>query len=244
MTTPSQWPERRAWACALVGALALHVAVFLGLRTPYRQPPKAPPQAVWHVSLRAAPVPPAATPAPVPSVAATRPPPAPRVAAKAPARVVPPPVQPPPPAAPEPEPLPPAQPEPEPPPPLPPTPELSPPPSSVPPVQWLDANHADQAPAPQDNTWLLAQHSWPAQYPQIRVQLWISASGRMERFELEGGAADDPQVRALFAPFIDTPMLPAMIGRVPVPSTMRVELWMGQDMKPDFIGPLSGKAQD
>ncbi|MFT4196253.1 MAG: hypothetical protein QM614_16655, partial [Ottowia sp.] len=105
--------------------------------------------------------------------------------------------------------------------------------------QWLDATHADRSPAPRDNRWLLADRPWPAAFERVRVRLWISASGRIERVEIEGEAADDPAVRALFAPFADTPMDPALVGRVAVPSTMRVELWDGDgERAPDFVAPL------
>ncbi len=53
---------------------------------------------------------------------------------------------------------------------------------------------------PLGNTWLLTPMPWPAAFPLIEVQLWITADGRIERFELQGEAADDPAVQQLFAP--------------------------------------------
>ena len=200
------------WLCALAGALALHLAAFLLIRTHYHRPMDAPPRKALQVAVRV--LPPAPPPAPVAVL------PAPSVPAPS---VVPPRMR--------------KAPAPRPPPPPPAEPAPAPAPQAP---QWLDATRADRAPAPQDNRWLLAQDQpWPDAFPHVWIRLWISASGRIERVEIEGAAARDPAVRALFAPIADTPMLPAMIGRVPVPSTMRVELWAGDDgPAPDFVAPL------
>ena len=104
---------------------------------------------------------------------------------------------------------------------------------------WLEASQADAAPVPVDNEWLLANTPWPAAYPRLILQLWISSKGVIERVEVQGEAADDPTVQALLEPLIDTPMRPARIGRVPVPSTMRIELWQGDGGAPNFVGPLA-----
>ena len=48
----------------------------------------------------------------------------------------------------------------------------------------------------------------------------------------------DPAMQALFAPFVETPMQPARIGSVSVPSTMVIEIWPGEDARPDFLLPL------
>jgi hypothetical protein len=103
---------------------------------------------------------------------------------------------------------------------------------------WLDATEVDESPAPIDNEWVLASRPWPRAYRSIIVRLWISAEGRIERYEVEGDAADDPAVQALFAPITQTPMRPARIGRRTVPSTMRIELWSGDSAPPDFVAPL------
>ena len=108
---------------------------------------------------------------------------------------------------------------------------------------WIDANQADQAPAPEGNAWRLADMPWPEAYPAVEVQLWITADGRIERFELVGEAADDPALRQLFAPFADTPMQPAYLRSVPVPSTMRIQLWPGDGPVPDFVAPLPPTAR-
>ena len=107
---------------------------------------------------------------------------------------------------------------------------------------WLEATNADQAPAPVDNTWRLAEGPWPKTHPRIVLQLWISSQGVIERYELQGDAVGDRAIQALLAPIMETPMRPAMIGRVPVPSTMRIELWEGAAGVPDFIGPLAPDA--
>ena len=80
---------------------------------------------------------------------------------------------------------------------------------------------------------------WPPSHPRVVLQLWISSQGVIERYELQGDAANDRAIQALLAPIVETPMRPAMIGRVPVPSTMRIELWEGEAGAPDFIGPLA-----
>ncbi len=105
-------------------------------------------------------------------------------------------------------------------------------------MQWLDANLADQAPAPIGNEWRLTEMPWPAAHSQVQVRLWITPEGRIARFELQGPAADDPAMQALFAPFVETPMQPARIGSVSVPSTMVIEIWPAEDARPDFLLPL------
>ena len=79
-------------------------------------------------------------------------------------------------------------------------------------------------------------------HPRVVLQLWISSQGAIERYELQGDAANDRAIQALIAPIMETPMRPAMIGRVPVPSTMRIELWEGEAGAPDFVGPLTPDA--
>ena len=64
----------------------------------------------------------------------------------------------------------------------------------------------------------------------------------VEKAPMPTDAAGDRAIQALIAPIMETPMRPAMIGRVPVPSTMRIELWEGEAGAPDFIGPLSPDA--
>lgn len=239
------------WALALSGALLLHALAWWLLRTSYASPPAADARPLWHVTLRTA------APAPI-SAAPAQPAPAPTPETAAPAPAAP--TQPPeraderatPPEAPTPI-APAAEPRPRPlPPPVPrpavqaPSPEPTPAPP-LPQTRWLDAAQADRAPAPRDNQWLLTpDQPWPQDFPKVRIQIWVSASGRIERFEVEGAAASDPAVQALFAPLPETPMLPALIGRVPVPSTMRIELWAGdqgdQGHAPDFIAPLAPHA--
>lgn len=104
----------------------------------------------------------------------------------------------------------------------------------------MDANLAHRAPTPVDNLWRLGNLPWPPEHPVVTVRLWISADGRIERFELEGDAARDPQVQRLFAPLADTPMRPAYYGSARVPSTVRVQLWAAEDGSPapDFLLPL------
>jgi hypothetical protein len=92
---------------------------------------------------------------------------------------------------------------------------------------------------PVDNEWRLADVPWPTAHPRIVLQLWISSQGVIERYEVQGDAASDLAVQALLAPILDTPMRPARIGRAPVPSTMRIELWKGDGPVPDFVAPLA-----
>lgn len=209
-----------AWLGALAAALALHLAVFVALQWRARQTVVAPARQALQATVRVLSAPPAPTAAP----ALVQPVPAAPTAA----RPMSPPTSPralpasaPPAAAPPAAPIRDAEPGPDAP-------------------QWLDANQADSAPVPLDNRWLLAAQPWPAAFPRVRVRMWISAAGRIERVEIEGEAADDPAVRALFAPIADTSMRPAMVGAVPVPSVMRVELWPGDEdrMAPDFVLPL------
>ena len=103
---------------------------------------------------------------------------------------------------------------------------------------WLDANLADQAPAPLSNEWRLTAMPWPRHHPVVEVRLWITADGRIERFELQDDAANDPAMQQLFAPFAETPMRPAYFGSVPVPSVMRIQIWQGDGPGPDFVSPL------
>lgn len=103
---------------------------------------------------------------------------------------------------------------------------------------WLDATRADAAPVPLAGEWVLADMPWPPAHPVVRVQLWITSEGRIERFALQGPAAADPAMQQLFARFADTPMQPARLGQVPVPSTMLIEIWPGTGSAPDYVLPL------
>lgn len=237
-------PSPTAWAAALAGALALHAALLLWTQRVDVRPPAQSRPAAWHVSFRtaAAPAPapaPTAAPAPVapvpaPPEPATTPAPSPQPRPRV--RPAPKPPRPAPPAAAAPEP--PAE------PPQPPASSALPDTSRTTRAQggWLEATNADQAPAPIDNTWRLADGPWPKTQARIVLQLWISSQGVIERYELQGDAAQDRAIQALIAPIIETPMTPAMIGRVPVPSTMRIELWEGDAGVPDFVGPLAPDA--
>ena len=117
-------------------------------------------------------------------------------------------------------------------------PQAEPAPSTVSTTLWLDANLADQAPTPVDNEWRLTEMPWPPAYPAVEVRVWITAAGRIERFEPQGDAANDPAMQQLFAPFAETPMRPAYFGSVPVPSVMRIQIWQGDGAAPDFVSPL------
>ena len=229
LPTTSAPRDRALWAGAMAGALALHGLAFWWVqRAP--QPPTTPrANASWQARV----VPPRKRPDTTPARDIAAPAPAerrpaqslraPAVAARSAAasHALPsaPPVRSEPPVAPHvPEPLP------------------SPPADDT--MQWLDANLADQAPAPVGNEWRLAEMPWPAAHPQVQVRLWITPEGRIARFELQGPAADDPAMQALFAPFAGTLMQPARIGRAAVPSTMLIEIWPGEDARPDFLLPL------
>lgn len=120
------------------------------------------------------------------------------------------------------------------------TPEIQTTPATTAPDQslWLDAVEADSAPTPEGNRWILAEGAWPRGFTRVQLRVWVSAQGRIERFELEGPAAEDPAVLEFFAPLVDTPMQPARVGRVPVPSVMRMEIRLGKDGVPDFVAPL------
>ena len=48
---------------------------------------------------------------------------------------------------------------------------------------WLDANQADSSPTPDDNRWLLADRPWPHSFARVQLKVWVSAQGRIERFE-------------------------------------------------------------
>ncbi len=239
---PSRTP---AWTVALIGALVLHAALLLLSQRVVVQPPAQSRPAAWHVTFRTAAAPEvAATPEPTPPTVTPPPPvaePPPAPEAPAPrmpqARLR---------TAPAPDPLPA--------PPPPPAPASQPAPPPEPPASaalpessrttsaqggWLEATQADQSPVPKDNEWRLAEMAWPAAHPRIVLQLWISSKGVIERYEVQGDAAEDRAVQALLAPILDTPMRPARIGRVPVPSTMRIELWAGDDAAPNFVGPLA-----
>ena len=229
-------------SCALAGALALHAALLLfSQRVVVRAPAQSRP-AAWHVTFRTAAAP--ATPAaPSPPPVEAAPPPAPPTAPSTPPRVPPPPsarVQPAEAPAPEPIPAP------------PPAPAPTQPASAALPDSarttsaqggWLEATHADESPAPVDNAWQLAAGPWPTAHPRVTLQLWISSQGVIERYEILGDAAQDREVQALLEPIINTPMLPARIGKVPVPSTMRIELWEGDGSLPNFVGPLTPNAR-
>ena len=220
------------WSWALAAALALHAAALVLLqarRHPVTEAPGAP--AVWHVSLRAAPQA-AAVPRPSPPAivsAAPAPAVAPRSDRQRPS-AAPSPVRREPPAP---------RPEVAPPPPVQPLPTVAEAPAPDPQTVWLDASKVDSAPTPNDNLWLLAEQPWPAGFPIVRLRVWLSAQGRIERFELEGPAADDPAMRDLFAPIVDTPMRPAMLGGAPVASVMRIEMWPGEGPAPDFLAPMA-----
>lgn len=110
-------------------------------------------------------------------------------------------------------------------------------------MQWLDANSADTAPAPEQGEWLLDPHTpWPDSYPSVTLRLWVSSRGRIERFELQGPAADDAAMQHIFARLAHTPMLPARIGRVPVPSTVRVQIWAPEGgQPPNYVMPLPSR---
>lgn len=93
--------------------------------------------------------------------------------------------------------------------------------------QYLDANQVDRPPAPLSD-WVLDEHlPWPSELPVVELRLWISVSGRIDRVDLQGAAADHPGVRALFARLAQTPMEPALLGPNPVASMMRIQLWSG-----------------
>ena len=235
-----------AWALALVGALLLHALAWWLLRTRYASPPAAAAPPLWHATLRTA-VPQPVGPAPAqPTPKNADPAPAAQIQPRERAAERPRPPEAPTPIAPaaEPRPRPLAPPAPRPGAQAP-SPEPAPAPR-LPPTRWLDAAQAERAPAPRDNQWLLdPDQPWPQAFAKVRIRIWVSAGGRIERFEIEGAAASDPAVQALFAPLPETPMLPALIGRVPVPSTMRIELWAGeQGAAPDFIAPLAPPASE
>jgi hypothetical protein len=213
------------WAGALAAALALHLVLLLVV-LPRHRPVTAPARPALQVTLRLRP-PPEQPPAQPPAPPLADNPAAPSAPVQVPAAApAPPPRRQAPAEAPAPAP-----------PPLPPTPADATAPAEA---RWLDALQADRAPAPQGNRWRLAPLPWPAAFARVRVRLWISSTGRIERVEIEGAAGRDPAVRALFAPLGDTPMLPALIGQVPVPSVVRAELWPGDDgsAAPDFLLPL------
>ncbi|MBP7451353.1 MAG: hypothetical protein KA914_01025 [Ottowia sp.] len=234
-----------AWTAALLGALILHAALLLfGQRVVVKPPAQSRP-AAWHVSFRTATAPaPAAAPTPspaeptAPAPVAEPLPPAPAPLPPSPrARPV---------AAPQPE----AQPQapaPAPPPPKPERPASASLPDSARTTSaqggWLEATHADHSPVPIDNEWRLSDGPWPTAHPRLTLQLWISSQGVIERYEVQGEAANDRAVQALLAPFMETPMEPARIGRMPVPSTMRIELWEGDGAVPNFVGPLAPGAR-
>lgn len=209
--------HRRAWVVALTGTLLLHgAALWLMQRPPGHVFIEGPAQ-TWRVQLyrRTAAEPP--TPLPQAAPTADEAPPRSEPAPSPPQPIAPAPVRPDPPA----------------------TPSPAPTPSADTPSLWLEANQADRAPAPVDNRWRLADLPWPAAFPVVEVVLWIASDGRIERFELQGDAANDPTLRRLFAPLADTPMHPAYIGRARVPSTMRVQMRPGEDGgAPDFVAPL------
>lgn len=221
----------RGWWLALAAALALHLAA-LWLVQPARYGVSAAAQPMtWRVQVHtrtqpvtpppAIPAAPPATPQPAKRPVTPRPT---RATARAPAPA---------PAVEEiiPNPPPPVEP--------PPVAHADPAPRADSARLWLDANLADRAPTPIDNEWRLAEMPWPDAYPTIEVQLWIDSDGRIERFELQGEAASDPVVQQLFASFSETPMRPAYFRSVPVPSTMRIQLWQGDGPEPDFVAPLA-----
>ncbi len=216
----NRWGE---WTLALAAALALHGAVLWLLRPSHYTVAPAVRPSPWrvHVHTREVPAPaaePVAQPVATPDLRPPRPPlerpaaaPLPAPQARQPASPVP--------VAPT-------------------LPQAEPAPSTVSTTLWLDANLADQAPTPVDNEWRLTEMPWPPAYPAVEVRVWITADGRIERFELQDDAANDPAMQQLFAPFAETPMRPAYFGSVPVPSVMRIQIWQGDGAAPDFVSPL------
>ncbi|MDO5289564.1 MAG: hypothetical protein Q4F13_08010 [Pseudomonadota bacterium] len=249
MPTPAA-DSRLPWAAAVALALGLHAAVLWGLRhlpAPATHTDAArlpPPPMTWHVRVASPPAP-AATPAVTPPAPQWAPPPPPSRATARAARPQPAPARPPE-SPPKPPPEPPPAPLPE---PLPEPAVAAPPPPPVPPrlassepMQWLDANSADTAPAPEHGEWTLADTPWPASHPSVKVRLWVNSRGRIERFELQGPAADDPALQQLFARLAHTPMLAARIGRVPVPSTVLVQIWAPEGgQPPNYVMPLPSR---
>ncbi|MDO5692840.1 MAG: hypothetical protein Q4G70_10225 [Pseudomonadota bacterium] len=217
--------NRSGWVLALLAALALHgAALWLLQPSYYAVAPTARPS-TWRVQVHAREVPaPAAKPIaqPVPAPAPESAPPPPPIER---------PTVPPPPA---PEEALPASPEPT--APTPPESDLVTATDSA--MPWLDANLADQAPTPVDNEWHLTEMPWPQAFPMVEVHVWITSDGRIEHYEIQGDAANDLAMRALFAPFAETPMRPAYFGGMPVPSIMRIQIWEGDGPAPDFVSPL------
>ena len=224
----------RALLAAVLAATALHVLAWQALRSVYAhvRTSAAPPlAAVWRVQLR--PAQPAAAP-PRPTAPKAEPPKTTR----------PKPVTKPKPAAPQ-KPKPRPAPKPQ---------ETAAPPAapaapsalrgeeragSAPP-SYLDATQADTAPAPLDGEWQLDTTApWPPGITSVHVRIWIARSGRIERFEVLGAARHNPAIARIFSRLAQTPMIAAHIGRVPVPSVVRVQfLATTQGAQPDFVLPI------
>ena len=218
---------------ALLAAAALHAALVWGLlrsdRVYVRASTLPPLRATWHVQMRAAPAPPQPAPT-VPKAAKQAPAPEPR-------RERPEPVRAPRPSQELPAPTPREAPE---------TPAApydalagERPRSGAAPARYLDAIQADNAPAPQDGVWLVDALAWPDGVPSVQARIWISASGRIERFELLGVARRHPALARVFARLASTPMIAARIGRVPVPSVVRVQFMPSAPGEPlNYVLPM------
>jgi hypothetical protein len=56
------------------------------------------------------------------------------------------------------------------------------------------------------------------------ITIWISARGKLDKWEVQSDAISEELIEAVFRQFDDTVMNPALIGAIPVASVQRLEL--------------------
>lgn len=97
------------------------------------------------------------------------------------------------------------------------------------PAGYLPIDAVDQPAAPRDD-WFIDTDVLPRGYTlRLVLQLWISAGGNIDRWEFYGEPDNEVLARKALARLAQTPIQPALLNQVAVPSFRRLEMVVSRD---------------
>lgn len=112
------------------------------------------------------------------------------------------------------------------------TPEPAPvpePPAPLEPAGYLPIDAVDEAAVPLAD-WAIDTDVLPRGYTlRLVLQLWISAQGSLDRWEILGDTANRALAQKALANLADTPIQPALLHQVAVPSFRQLEVVVTRD---------------
>lgn len=97
------------------------------------------------------------------------------------------------------------------------------------PTGYLPIDAVDQAAIPLTD-WTIDTEVLPRGYTlRLSLQLWISASGTLDRWEILGDTANPALAHKALAHLNDTPIQPALLNQIAVPSFRQLEVVVTRD---------------